>query len=822
MRAKNSREFAGWKMKVKAKQAREYIDSLRGDMGLDDLAKGAGCSKRTLEKWVSGTTLEGSARIFIQCLIYLNESKDAAEQKAEELRFEELVEVSPFKPLNDEKASDHQPRLVGASGGSHISHYSRRTLDVIGRDDEQEKLLRFIKSDAPFSWMQIAGEGGQGKSRLGYELIRDREALAWKAGFLSEDHLKLFKDKWHEWQPDKPYLFVIDYLVARGDVVGPMFRMLLSRTAELRHPVRLLFLERQRWDRSISLDISAKFSNDPAPEQKLSAGTGGHADWFKDLFEKSGGEPSDLYECAFEKTGMIELKELDDDGLFSVVKGIAEREGGTLSLDEDQVMERLKHFDPSGRPLYAYFLGEALQGGADVSTWNREDLLDYVLGREQSQRWQAEAGSDAEKLAVLATMVEGLNWKDCKGIEGVDVSADMRRKALSITHAPVEGVRNLPDIIPSLQPDVLGEWFVINALNEDLDVAEMAELAWELDPLGMVRFLERLVHDFPAKSVAFELAAFKPDTDESCAYYDYFAISLLIAFDEAGKDIPNEIVLGLRRRAKAGDVGAMFNLGQCYFKGAGVSINHEDGVSWYRKAAEAGDVKGMYNLGHCYGHGTGVSVNHEEAVSWYRKAAEAGDANAMMNLGVCYRQGNGVMVSHEEAVIWFYKAAEAGNAQAMHNLGHCYGNGTGVAVNHKESVSWYRKASEAGVAKSMFNLALCYRRGDGVLINQEEAVSWYHKAAGMGHAAAMCNLGVCYGQGDGVSVNQEEAMSWYRKAAEAEDAKATYNLGARCWRGIGVEEDANQAIYWFTKAAKLGSEEAIAALKEINRPQQTP
>ena len=48
----------------------------------------------------------------------------------------------------------------------------------------------------------------------------------------------------------------------------------------------------------------------------------------------------------------------------------------------------------------------------------------------------------------------------------------------------------------------------------------------------------------------------------------------------------------------------------------------------YRKAAKLGDAKAMFELGNCYANGTGVTKDEAEAVKWYRKAAELGDAMA--------------------------------------------------------------------------------------------------------------------------------------------------------------------------------------------------
>ncbi|AGA92304.1 hypothetical protein Thimo_3648 [Thioflavicoccus mobilis 8321] len=97
--------------------------------------------------------------------------------------------------------------------------------------------------------MQIAGVGGQGKSRLGYELVLWAKERNWQAGLLDTDALDAFGGHWPNWQPKRPHLLVLDYVVGREDKIQPAIQTLAQRADELRRPVRLLLLERQRWDR---------------------------------------------------------------------------------------------------------------------------------------------------------------------------------------------------------------------------------------------------------------------------------------------------------------------------------------------------------------------------------------------------------------------------------------------------------------------------------------------------------------------------------------------------------------------------------------------
>ena len=148
----------------------------------------------------------------------------------------------------------------------------------------------------------------------------------------------------------------------------------------------------------------------------------------------------------------------------------------------------------------------------------------------------------------------------------------------------------------------------------------------------------------------------------------------------------------------------LYQLGEMYRSGYGVTQDYSEAVKWYTKAAEQGYANAQCNLGNSYYNGRGVEQDYSEAVKWYRKAAEQGNANAQNNLGLCYDNGQGVTQDYSEAVKWYIKAAEQGNADAQCNLGACYDNGQGVTQDYSEAVKWYRKAAEQGNANAQNNL----------------------------------------------------------------------------------------------------------------------
>jgi TPR repeat protein len=68
-------------------------------------------------------------------------------------------------------------------------------------------------------------------------------------------------------------------------------------------------------------------------------------------------------------------------------------------------------------------------------------------------------------------------------------------------------------------------------------------------------------------------------------------------------------------------------------------------------------------MGNCYYHGTGVAIDHRAAIGWYRLAAEQGHAIAQCSLGTCYKTSKGVAEDQKEAIRWYRSAAEQGVAE---------------------------------------------------------------------------------------------------------------------------------------------------------------
>ena len=418
---------------------------------------------------------------------------------------------------------DLQPTLLIESDAD-VNKFSNRAIPVVGREEEQSTLRRFVfgedvdgpdglpphltdtsfwRSKNPFQWMQLAGDGGQGKSRLALELCMQVRPYV-KAGFLEFRDYPF--DKWGSWQPLRPTLIVIDYVVGIEDKIGAMLRALAHRAQEGtlgQHPIRVLLLERRAWNDPGILDTGDAAA--AVPSQTA------YAPWYSSVRRENSsndGTPTDRARFPVAPgapTGLLELRALTPDQLTGIVRDIAQKLTQTaLPLPGDAAIRRtLEKIDKQGRPLYAYFLAAALAAGEDTAGWGRDKLLEAQLIRERTKRWPTnggpapgfQEGSAAADLAVVATIVRKV------GVAEEEIStdgADLKNASRLLGHDPAGPV----DALHGLQPDILGEFYVLFELegedrhqrNRRGHVVDHAAAKWSTQT---VEFLARCAQDFP-------------------------------------------------------------------------------------------------------------------------------------------------------------------------------------------------------------------------------------------------------------------------------------------------------------------------------------
>ncbi len=120
----------------------------------------------------------------------------------------------------------------------------------------------------------------------------------------------------------------------------------------------------------------------------------------------------------------------------------------------------------------------------------------------------------------------------------------------------------------------------------------------------------------------------------------------------------------LEKKAKGGDAAAMVEVGDCYFKGAGVEKNAKKAKDWYEKAIKAGNIDAYPNIVACYSSWDGIEKDPKKAFKWIEKGAKAGNAAMQLALAKAYENGEGTPVNASAAANEYINAAYQGITEA--------------------------------------------------------------------------------------------------------------------------------------------------------------
>jgi TPR repeat protein len=174
-------------------------------------------------------------------------------------------------------------------------------------------------------------------------------------------------------------------------------------------------------------------------------------------------------------------------------------------------------------------------------------------------------------------------------------------------------------------------------------------------------------------------------------------------------------IASLGRRADAGEVSAMTDLGLNLFEGIqdrkGRSIvrrNPRAAVAWFLRAANRGDRTAASSLGYACDVGLGTKRNAAQAIRWYRRAARSGDSTATSNLATVYRDAGKARLAFQ----WWKRAADMRDGDAAVDVGYCFQYGIGTRKNVANAKRMFRRAiasrdiSQFGREEAMYHLAV--------------------------------------------------------------------------------------------------------------------
>gem|GEM_PF-3687202 len=179
--------------------------------------------------------------------------------------------------------------------------------------------------------------------------------------------------------------------------------------------------------------------------------------------------------------------------------------GGEELPDKEQTLIAIESIDPTRRPLFVTLAAYAVASGRDIRDWDKSVLMTDLLKREKEQYWKpAGVSIRDENLLVLATMTGGFPL-EALGVDSFGIplpSADtFAPDSYDATRYEIITGQAATEHVPPLEPDILGEFFVLSYLtpSSQIDVARaerMRLVAWRTKPEGMYHFLNHAAGDF--------------------------------------------------------------------------------------------------------------------------------------------------------------------------------------------------------------------------------------------------------------------------------------------------------------------------------------
>ena len=163
-------------------------------------------------------------------------------------------------------------------------------------------------------------------------------------------------------------------------------------------------------------------------------------------------------------------------------------------------------------------------------------------------------------------------------------------------------------------------------------------------------------------------------------------------------------------------------VGLCPYCRTPTPTTHEEGVEQYKKRAEAGDAGAMYNLGCLYRFGMhGLPQDHSKALELWHRSAELGHAPAFNSIGGAYYFGRGVELDEKKALHYIELAAMGGFADARNNLGEY----EEVHMNKSRAVKHYMIAVGMGQSNSLENIKQMFMNGRATKDDYAKALREY-------------------------------------------------------------------------------------------------
>jgi len=143
-----------------------------------------------------------------------------------------------------------------------------------------------------------------------------------------------------------------------------------------------------------------------------------------------------------------------------------------------------------------------------------------------------------------------------------------------------------------------------------------------------------------------------------------------------------------------------------------------------RQQADRGNPQSLYDLGNAYLYGRGVSRDYAAARVMFETAARRNFTPAETQLGLIFLRGWGVKADRQQAKKLLLSSALNGIPEAQTLLGDCYR----TEGNYTAARNWYREAAARNYPPALTQLAVMARDGLATQPDLSAAADWFERA----------------------------------------------------------------------------------------------
>lgn len=358
-------------------------------------------------------------------------------------------------------------------------HYLNARINFYGRECQLNRLSEFLENNDVFRILCLCGPGGVGKSKLAYEFAKKHQkSSTWKIVFLNHTKLKLIANL-ENYSYYKNVMFIIDYANSNCTQIGELIYNLSETKTSTHQKIRFVLIDR------LGLQTESYQTKLDFPY------------WYNQLLGSS------RHRIGDENFDWVELSALTEDDLKSIMDDFARNAGHTLTKAAKNEIyqfvsnDRLQHKYRS-LPLYTLIVTNAYLEGKPLQQWSINEVLDYTVDRNKKLWLNGDFQNNDELCTSFETLLYYATATGCMNLSDDTLPFATEKKRL---RQHFHGKKHLSSqierqkdrlLLHPFEPDIIGEYFVLQNLNEyyPADRDPVLALYWT-NPVGFIEFLVR-------------------------------------------------------------------------------------------------------------------------------------------------------------------------------------------------------------------------------------------------------------------------------------------------------------------------------------------